>query len=89
MDGDRFIVSRTSMGIVGIIDRAKADTHNTGLVALFFRDPQSDQKARLMADICAKALNDEAARRARGAGNVTPCALPLDGAGQPAEIPKT
>lgn len=64
----RFTVYKNPLGLVGIKDREKlaAKTGN-GVVALFFQDKDNPDRAEIIAGICAKVLNDEAARRAQKA----------------------
>ena len=60
MSAHRFAVSVSSFGAVSIVDSGSGKKET---VALFFKDKGQSAKAELLAKICAKALNDESARR--------------------------
>lgn len=60
-----FVTAKNAMGITQITDIRKKDGKNKGVIAIFFQDQQYPARAELYANVCAEALNEEAARRAQ------------------------
>ena len=61
---DRFTVTQKANGCILIMDTSRKDGTPGSMVAHVFQDPTNPEKAMRIATICAKHLNDEAARRA-------------------------
>ena len=61
---DRFTVTQNSTGCIFIMDASKKDGEPGRMIAHFFQDEHNPNKAQMLATLCAKHLNDEAARRA-------------------------
>lgn len=62
---DRFVVSKNHLGVASIVDTSKKGGGNRGVIAIFFQDQQYPARAEMYAQVCADALNAEAARRAK------------------------
>ena len=64
MDKPRFYVSKSAAGQIFLYDRSQATSvAGSGAVALFFKEKAHPERAAIIAEICAKALNEESARR--------------------------
>ena len=65
---DRFSVIQNNTGCIFIMDASKKEGEPGRTVAHFFQDEHNPNKAQMLATLCAKHLNDEAARRAAKQG---------------------
>lgn len=60
----RFIVITSATGCVLILDSTKKEGQEGRAVAHFFQDKSHPGKAEMLANLCAKTIEEEAARRA-------------------------
>ena len=64
MTKPRFYVYKSTIGQIFICDRSQATPlPGSGAIALFFKEKAHPERAVIMAEICAKVLNEESARR--------------------------
>ncbi len=59
----RFVISKNLAGVTSIVDSTKKGNGKTGIIALFYKDPQWTARAEMYANVCVDALNAEAMRR--------------------------
>ena len=58
----RFIVIKNATGCIMILDSTKKEGETGRAVAHFFYDAAKPDRAKIRADMCAKHLNEEAAK---------------------------
>ena len=61
----RFAISSTATGVISIVDTTRKNADKSGIIGIFFADTDGRSRATLYAQVCAAALNAEAARRAK------------------------